>query len=396
VIPPSLFRFLSNLLIGLGGSLAALLILEMGARLLPPPYGQATDVAHICSRTLGWRGKPNYEGAINAGEYQHRLRHNSAGMHDTEHQQPKPPETYRISMLGDSFTWAAQVKETETAHQVLEDLLNKPRRPDKVEVISAAITGWSTGQQLIYYRTEGRFYQPDLVLLMFYIGNDVFGNLPGEGRTLDGHNCFAPYFPLCRGQLDTRPWYYVPGVKPAQNGECSSTQRWLSTTLEKLYYSSELYAHIEPLFTARRPHSSQIPYYPLYIPAEHEQFDYAWQVTIATIKQLHQEVKQDGAAFAVVLISPADVIHLARMDPGQLEQIYQKVPDLRQAQPNLPHQSLSAALSEEAIPVLDLQPLFIEHIRQTGEALYFPGDKHWNVAGNRLAAEAIAAFIASQ
>jgi hypothetical protein len=386
-------KILANILLSLAGVFGAILLLELGVRFLPPPYDY-TDPAHTCSNDLGWRGMPNYEGLISTGEYTRLLKHNHVGMHDTDHSLAKPQNVYRILMLGDSFTWAGHVNEAETGHQILEDLLNDQNRPERYEVMSAAITGWSTGQQLLYYRTEGRLYNPDLVLLMFYIGNDVIGNLPGEGRTLDGQNCFAPYFALCQGQLDPQPWLYAPGLKPAW-GECSAAQKLLATFLGSLYHYSYLYTHLEPLFTAERPRSSQVPYYPLYIPERNEMFDDAWQVTLATIKQIHQEVKQDGAEFILVLISPADVINLSLLPPEQLDQIFQKVPDLRQAQPDLPYHKLSEALSGQNITILNLQPLFIERLKQNSVPLYFPTDKHWTPAGHRLAAERLAAFILS-
>jgi len=380
-----------NLTLAFAGLIIAFSLLELGARLLPPPYNH-TDLAHICSHELGWRGAPNYEGLFGAGEYQERLKHNSAGMHDTGHATAKPAQTYRILMLGDSFTWAAHVPEAETAHQRLENLLNAQDPAASYEVISAAITGWSTGQQLLYYRAEGRFYQPDLVILMLYIGNDIIGNLPGEGRTLNGRNCFAPYFPLCQGRLDPDPWLYAPGLPPAQ-GQCSPLHKALAAGLGRLYQASALYTRLEPLFAAQRPRSSQTPYYPLYLPEPNPLFDYAWQLTLALIQQLDREVSQDGARLLVVLIPPADVVNMARMEPAQLEVIYQKVPELRQAQPDLPHQKLAAALSATDIAVLDLQPHFIDQLNAAGEMLYCPEDKHWNRAGNYLAAELMARFI---
>ena len=38
---------------------------------------------------------------------------------------------------------------------------------------------------------------------------------------------------------------------------------------------------------------------------------------------------------------------------------------------------------------LDLLPSFVQHIDTTGEMLRFQYDKHWDVSGNRLAAETI-------
>jgi len=64
-------------------------------------------------------------------------------MHDTEHSQRKPEDTYRILMLGDSFVQAAQVAKTETARQILEDLLNSQPAGRRYEVINAGIPSWA-------------------------------------------------------------------------------------------------------------------------------------------------------------------------------------------------------------------------------------------------------------
>ncbi len=54
-----------------------------------------------------------------------------------------------------------------------------------------------------------------------------------------------------------------------------------------------------------------------------------------------------------------------------------------------PNQFLAEELSSEGIEVLDLLPPFVEYSDRTGELLRFEQDKHWNVAGNRLAAESV-------
>jgi hypothetical protein len=271
----------------------------------------------------------------------------------------------------------------------LEDLLNSQGTPEQFEVISAGVSGWGTGQELSYYRTEGRLYKPDLVLLMVYLGNDVQDNLPGKALTIHGRNCYAPYFAICSGHFDPMPWLYVPGAEPAMR-QCSSGRKTLFNTLGKIYQSSQLYAQIEPLLVANQLRVDELPYYHIYLSQENELYDYAWQLTLAIIKQLHREVTDDGAELAVVIITPAEVIDFSQMTAREREVIYQKAPDLRQTQQlDLPNQKLIETLTREGISVLDLLPRFIQHTEETGTALYFPNDKHWNVEGNHLAAESI-------
>ena len=58
------------------------------------------------------------------------------------------------------------------------------------------------------------------------------------------------------------------------------------------------------------------------------------------------------------------------------------------------NQQIADRLTGQGIPVLDLFPPFLQQIDQTGEAFHFKEDKHWNVAGNRLAGETMADWVA--
>lgn len=380
-----IWKSLRNIIMVISGIIVALVLLELGTRLLPPPYDNPGITADVCSNQLGWRGRPHFETTVATDDYVHDLTLNSVGMHDTEHPQPKPANTFRILMLGDSFIRAHQVKEAETAHQVLEDLLNSEDTSQHFEVISAGVDAWGTGQELLYYRSEGRSYQPDLVLLMFYIGNDIKDDLPGRGLTIQGQNCYMPYFVFCGDQLDANPWLYAPGIEPP-TGQCSFGKKSLSNALGKIYQSSRSYTQIEPLLVASPPTISALDFYT----QENDLFDYALQLTLAIISQLRQEVEQDGAEFAVVLISPADLIDFTRMSPSEREAVYQRLPFMRRAEEiDPPNRLLTKLLTNEGINVLDLLPFFVQYMDETGEKISFEYDKHWNVTGNRLAAESM-------
>jgi hypothetical protein len=368
-----------------GGVLVALIVLEIGVRWLPLPYDDAGDTADVCSNQTGWRGKPDFKTTVATDDYVHNLTLNSLGMHDGEHTRSKAPDTFRILMLGDSFVRAHQVKEVETSHQVLEDLLNEHNSSRHFEVISAGVDGWGTGQELLYYRSEGRFYQPDLVLLMLYIGNDIKDNLPPRGLTFGGRTCYAPYFVLCGDQLDPEPWLVAPGVAPAM-GQCPAGKKIWNNLLGKLYQSSRLYAQIEPLLRTSAPDVSALDFYT----QNNGAFDYGLRLTLDLVRQLDTEVKGDGARFAVVLISPSDLIDFTRMNPAQREEVYQRLPFMRQAEEiDPPNQLLADDLARAGIQTLDLLPAFVAYVDQTGDLLRFEQDKHWNVAGNRLAGESI-------
>ncbi len=378
-------KILLNLLVATAGILAALVLLEIGARFLPPPFDDTTNAAESCWQPAGWRGNPNFKTTIDTEGYVHNLALNGKGMHDTEHPVAKPENTFRVLMLGDSFVHAIQVRENETAHQVLENLLNSGDSTTDFEVISAGVSGWGTGQQLLYYREEGKQYQPDMVLLMMFIDNDFKDNLPGRGITVDGVNCYTPYFVLNSDTLEPSPWLYAPGLTPAV-GQGSALKKVGNNLLGWLYRHSALYAQIEPILPRYQPEFSMLDYYI----GNNETFDYAQNLTYALIDQLQQEVQDDGAAFGVVLISPTSLIEFNQMSAKEREAVYERIPALKRADEIAPvNQTIAATLTANNTPTLDLLPVFLQHINQTGEALHFQQDKHWTTAGNRVAAETI-------
>jgi lysophospholipase L1-like esterase len=88
---------------------------------------------------------------------------NALGGRGPERGGSKPAGPARILLLGDSFAFGWGVEEEETFGARLERLLSERGRP--VEVLSAAVPGWSTDQHYVYLRTRGLLLDPDLILL---------------------------------------------------------------------------------------------------------------------------------------------------------------------------------------------------------------------------------------
>jgi lysophospholipase L1-like esterase len=98
---------------------------------------------------------------------------NSHGLRDREYSEAKPPHVYRVMMLGDSTTFGWGVRQEETAAKFLERKLNAHLPPgyDKVEVLNAGVGNYDTVQEVTYYETRGRVFNPDLVVLVFFIND---------------------------------------------------------------------------------------------------------------------------------------------------------------------------------------------------------------------------------
>lgn len=100
--------------------------------------------------------------------------YNWIGLRDLNHLIEKPTDVTRVLVLGDSFTYGQGVADEDTYVRVLGRLAGP-----KVEVISMAMQGWSTADELNALRYLGMAYKPDIVVVGV-VSNDLEppGNLP--------------------------------------------------------------------------------------------------------------------------------------------------------------------------------------------------------------------------
>ncbi len=132
---------------------------------------------------LGWRNLPNHIGRT----FGNPLRTNAQGLRDRDYPYAKPRGTRRIVVLGDSYTWGFDVGDDEIFTEVLERRL--VGGPERVDVINTGVSGWGTDQEYLFFMDEGLRYNPDLVVLAFYVLNDFNENTVSQQH---GHN--KPFF----------------------------------------------------------------------------------------------------------------------------------------------------------------------------------------------------------
>lgn len=386
-------RLGSHILLVLLGIGLALVTLELGVRqFLGRPYREDNGDLWQCDRWVGWRGKPNSSSQINTEGYVHEFVKNSAGMHDQDHQPDKPKGVFRILVIGDSFVEARQVAENQTSARILETSLNSVGSTVRYEVISAGSSAWGPAQVLMYFRTEGKFYQPDLVLGYWYPANDLMDVLPDHRMTFDGINCYAPYFAICNQSFDPEPWFSAPGLAPSKE-HCSPVKKLAADTLHQLYLHSRLYQHLEPLLARYQPRIKyNFNYSPWLASPPDPILDYAYAVTNAIYAQLDQEAARIGAKVVLVVVPLKEAVYY-EVDPSVHQRLEVSYPALKDTNPRLPNQRLTALMATKNIPVFDLQPGFTAHLKAGGGVLYGDVDSHWNVPGNQLAGQLIAQWL---
>jgi hypothetical protein len=378
----------------LSGMLLALFILEIAFRIrYPDPAPKLVNQALQRHDTYGIAFTPHAEGWNTSlrGEYSTYVKINGKGLRGKEYRYTKESDTFRILVLGDSFTAALQVDEGETFPALLAAQLNRRYDIPHFEVINAGVVGYGTTNELDYFKHEGYKYQPDLVLLAFFSGNDISDNLN------------PPHYKLENGRLTPIPAVYAPdfGTPPwAREGTLFRNARNFLYTHSRLYSVTVellLYALIRqsPQLTQRlaalgfveatRPVLNTGNIYASLQPSPA-----AWDMTEALILALNQAVAERGGQL-VVAILPDET----EVDPDKWADLLQAYPALFDpgAMATAPTARLGQFLGAAGIPYLPLGPALRAYQAETGESLYFPIDGHWKPVGHRVAAQAIYDYL---
>jgi len=348
-----------------------------------PEYGQF----HARS-SLAW---------YRTSEYVAQVRTNSHGLRGDEIVEPRPPEAGRILVSGDSFVEARQVPEPRSMVALLDAALNEPlnrastgrSRGQLCEVLNGGIAGWGTGEQYVYLRNEGLRLKPDLVVLVFYLGNDVSNNDRRAHPNRGWH--VGPGFRLdAAGALEELPLRVEADESPL----VSLLRRHL---LAFTYVESGVLAKLKP-DDADEEGRTGIGREDLFAAREPRDVRWAWELPGALIGAIKHEVEQAGSQMMLVAVPasyqvyPEDWRRLSRSTTGRDGQ--------QNTSPRFdleaPNRRLAALAARYELPFLDLLPSFRQAAvagGQSGERLYFRQDPHWTEAGNRLAAAELTRFL---
>ena len=116
---------------------------------------------------------------------------NSFGLRERELEEFKPPRTYRVLFAGDSVTFGLGVPFEETFVKKVEQRIDARARAlgMRFESINGGWPGYNTRQEFEMIRQKGLYYDPDLVLLVYFPNDveEVGSPMPYQGfcRVLD-------------------------------------------------------------------------------------------------------------------------------------------------------------------------------------------------------------------
>jgi hypothetical protein len=364
-----------NLAVLLASVAACLLAFEAGTRL----FSRIGPALLLTDPVVGKRYVPGWEGQVFVDEARREVafRFNRDGFRGPDRPRAKPPGTLRIAVVGDSMISAMATDEDETLVRRLEVSLDARWPEEHVEVLNFGVSSSSTGEELALYRKLVAGYQPDLVLLAFFVGNDFSDNSRRLTR--------APriYFDLDgRGAL-RREW------APSAPGPLT---RWLN--LHSRFYVWQKRAFRILHGSLRTLSGSVSPGSRIFEPPEDPDLAHAWDLLTALLRQFQKDTASRGSRFAVLVIPCAEQVH-DDLWAGLVAEARARGRRLDRLQPQ---RRLAEITRAAAIPLLDLTPAFRRIVGtrsadDPGPRLFLHGRSHLSEEGQRVAALEVVRFL---
>ena len=320
-----------------------------------------------------------------------KIRINSDGLRDIEHQLKKPVNTLRIAILGDSFAEARSINLEDTFWFKLKDNLKKCKNfhnGKKIEVINFGVSEYGTTQQYLTLKNNVWKYDPDLILLAFYSGNDVSDNL----KELSTKK-YRPYFKFIDNKL----------VEIDESFLYSKPYKILNSIPGKIFIKISQYSRISQLF--REVYVQQyfkkqrnkknnnfgnqlvINSSNLYNPSG-ENWSKAWSITENIILLINNEIEKNKKKFILVTLSNPIQVDLDLNKSNNFTKL-NNIEDIF-----YPENRLENFSKKNSINFIQISKRMREIAIK--DKVYFHGfnnsklgEGHWNIEGHDLASKLI-------
>lgn len=306
----------------------------------------------------------------------------SRGFRTPEYDFEKPAGVFRVVVLGDSFAFGTKgVPFSALWHQVAgREIAAATGRP--VEVVNLGMPGVGPRFALRLWEIEAARLDPDLVVLGFFVGNDLTDEAdePLESTWSGG---LAQRSVLAR--LVRNAWRARAGVAAAPDEE-PAADRPLRSGGVPLPLDAGGVDPDAPLLTEEAFLDMEEGRLLAIAGPDIERFQRLVADANLLLERLARQVEASGARFVVLLIP----------DEGQVDRALARRISRRSGWPldlDRAQRRLVPWLRDRRIPHLDLLPLFRRRHDAGGPRLYRVQDTHWSVAGNRLAGEALADYV---
>ncbi len=355
----------------------------------------------VRDKDLGFVGLPGAEGPWRAEGDRGYVVFNQHGFRDKERSLLKPTNTTRIAVLGDSFVQAREVTPDETFTIIAEQELNNctVKKGQHFEILNFGVGAYNTAAELQLLRKRVWEFAPDVVVLAFFVGNDIQGNHPEMDYYKDISGIGIPLFSTEGGGLQiVRPYLNDPVFNKRLESSLWPIMLTLinkSAFLQFMNYSRHNFRKLlDNFISGWKVDSNSTPSFSppakvaghwiadgtndaMFSP-KNTLWKEAWELTEAGISTMASEVNEHQSDFWLMLIPHPPQVHWKDND----------------APPLYPQKRLALLAERIDVSLIDLYPDFRERFLRDNEYLFglVPeqnGDGHWNPGGHRLAASVL-------
>lgn len=364
-------RWLTNLAITAVTVGICLLLAEAAVR----TFLHITPPLRVRNASIGEHYLPGFDQTSRVAESGRRirLRFNRLGFRGPDWPEAKPAGVRRVAVLGDSMVAALAVEEAETMVAHLGARLTQTSSTPW-EALNFGVSASSPGQAYVVYRERAAKFDPDLVVLAFFVGND----LSDSSRALDS-------YPRIYFELDDDGGLVEHGVGAGR----SRSSSWLNRNSRFYVWQKRVVNHA--LATSRERADILPGGWWIFARDPSPEAQHAWRIVEAVFATMKAKVEADGRRFEIVVLPSGRQVY-----PDRFEQIVE-FEGASSFRPEHADTRLARACKTAGVRCTFLREHFLEatdgkdaEAVEPDELLFFHGTGHFTPAGHALAAKVLA------
>jgi hypothetical protein len=306
-------------------------------------------------------------------DFSYVQRVNTHGMRGKEFSTGKTPGSYRILMLGDSFTMGKGVEDDQTFSVVLENSLETKRETcgKPVEILNAGVDSYAPILGLLYLKGELLPLEPDLVIYNLDVSDLV---QEAAYRKQGVHDA--------NGQVVAVP-QHAEGDSPMETFRIW-TERHLFFTRVALLYANRLLGYRE--LTVRDVLTRadvDVVAHTLKGDVDRSQ---QWRDIFDSITRMNQFCAEHGITFMLSTYPWAHQISDTEWVPGRSAFLPEGAEQSDRSEVAIRERSAAGG-----VELIDAKPAFSAYDGK--EPLYFAYDMHWTPAGHRVMAKSLEDYL---
>ncbi len=348
-------KLLTNLGLLFASVILVLIIAEIFLRIF---YPQNLNMTTLDEKRM-YKLKPNLETSLNREDFQTHVSINSDGYRDYEHGVWDGRK--KIAVVGDSFTFGFGVEQNESFPSLLE-------KKTGFEVFNFGISAYGTEQELLLIKDNIVYYNPDEIILAFYM-NDLRENVK------------FGLFNVTDGKLKYNNKKFKSSVALVMR-EFMSHHSHLYSLVYSALIDKSILTRIG-LINAQ-PEDPNMDYDTLnYFNVDNDGYNFAMNKALLLINETRNLAVENGIKFVLFAIPSKEQVDDERMK----KYLYDKGAGHFGFNSTKVQQILEDFAFKNNITIINPLPTF--RGMDINNTFYFNVDGHWNREGHKLASEAL-------